>query len=288
MIPFAASIAPVAPMAPALSRSRPRPKTTEPVAVRKRIAAEDLIALAEGRIRAIHVPNFYPSAFAGIVAQRLIKSPLFGKYANAPDIGRVGMAYFETIKNPALRKKYYADAPAWIQALRDVASPFQSPMDSLRLQLQERWPSGANLEMVDGQPMFVGLARVFESGAGAHPHQDILRRDADLGNDRAASLITQFGTNVYLRPSAEGGELELWGTRPNDAEFTGMCMPGSYGADRSKMVDPDVVLRPKAGDAIIFDATRLHAVRPAVGGPRVTVSCFIGYRGPEKPLTFWS
>jgi hypothetical protein len=259
-----------------------------PADVASEIRFDTLIDLAEGRIRAIHLRGFCPASCARIISRRLLQHPLFGHYHNAPDIGRVGMAYFETIKNPALRQKYYADAPRWIQTLRDVAAPLQSPMDSLRLQLQERWPWGATLETVDGLPMFVGLARVFESGAGAHPHQDILGRDAEPGCERAQSLITQFAANVYLRPSESGGELELWSMRPSDEEFEVMRMPNSYGADRSRLPAPDAVLRPGLGDVILFDATRLHAVRPAIGGPRVALSCFIGYRGPSQPLTYWS
>jgi hypothetical protein len=258
------------------------------VAVRQGLREDDLYDLTEGRTLAIHVPGYYPPDYAQMLSHRLQSHELFGRYANAPDIGRVGMAYFETVNDPERRRRYYELAPGWIQALRDAYAPFQSPMDKLRLQLQEHWPCGANLENIEGRPMFVGLARVFGSGAGAHPHQDVLRRDAARGCARAGSLITQLAANIYLCPSAEGGELELWSWRLSDAEYEALQMPGSYGLDRARLPEPEAVLRPGAGDAILFDATRLHAVRPARGGPRVTVSCFIGYRGRDQPLTYWS
>ena len=53
-------------------------------------------------------------------------------------------------------------------------------------------------------------------------------------------------------------------------------------------VTTDVVLTPETGDLIIFNSRNLHAVRPAAGGPRVTLSCFLGYRGATEPLTYWS
>jgi hypothetical protein len=36
--------------------------------------------------------------------------PLFGHYHNAPKLGRVGMAYFETMGQPELRAIYYDKA----------------------------------------------------------------------------------------------------------------------------------------------------------------------------------
>jgi hypothetical protein len=266
----------------------PPPPPGPPVVVTPRLREQDLIDLAEGRVRAIHLRQYYPADYALMLSQRLTQHPLFGHYRNAPDIGRVGMAYFETVGKPELRRHYYEKAPEWIQLLRDAAAPYESPMDQLRLHLQEHWRWGATLETADGRPMFVGLARVFENGGAALPHQDVLRRDAGPDCARAGTLLTQFAANIYLRLPAEGGELDLWSARLSDEEFEAIRLPGSYGADRARLPEPDAVLSPTVGDAILFDATRLHAVRPACGGSRVTLSCFIGYRGLGQPLTYWS
>ena len=51
---------------------------------------------------------------------------------------------------------------------------------------------------------------------------------------------------------------------------------------------PDAVVAPRVGDLILFNSNRIHAVRACRGGPRVTVSCFIGYRGEGRPLGYWS
>jgi 2OG-Fe(II) oxygenase superfamily len=244
--------------------------------------------LAMGTIAAVQVAKYYPEDFSHLLAQRLLGSPLFGHYANAPDIGRVGQAYFETIDDPEKREVYYANAATWIRALRDLCAPFACPMDTLRLQLQETWPAGATLETIDNRPMFVGLARVFENGAGAHPHQDVLARDAPAGCARARTLRAQLAANVYLKPAASGGELEIWLRKPTNGEYETLRMPGSYGVDRTLIGEPDLVLTPRTGDLILFNAHNLHAVRPAGGGPRITMSTFIGYRGQHQPLTYCS
>jgi 2OG-Fe(II) oxygenase superfamily len=244
--------------------------------------------LAMGRIAAVQVAKYYPEDFSHLLAQRLLGSPLFGHYANAPDIGRVGQAYFETVDDSKKREVYYANATAWIHAMRDLCAPFACPMDTLRLQLQETWAPGATLETIDNQPMFVGLARVFESGAGAYPHQDVLARDAPKGCVRARTLKAQLAANVYLKPASSGGELEIWLRKPTEWEYETLRMPGSYGVNRTLIGEPDLVLVPRTGDLILFNAHNLHAVRASAGGPRITMSTFIGYRGQDQPLTYWS
>jgi 2OG-Fe(II) oxygenase superfamily len=256
--------------------------------IREQLSAQDIIDLCEGRVRAIHLRNYYPPIYAQLLSERLLAHPLFGHYHNAPKLGRVGMAYFETMGQPELRAIYYDKAMDWIRQIRAAAAPYQSPMDLLRLQLQECWAQGANLETVDARPMFVGLARVFEENAGAEPHQDHLLKVSGPDCPSAQSLVTQLAANIYLRLPAAGGELELWSLKPSAAEFRALKAPGRFGADRQLLPEPDTVIRPGIGDAILFDSTHLHSVRPSRNGVRVSLSCYIGYRGPGAPLTYWS
>lgn len=257
------------------------------VRVATHFSTEDFRALLGGRILALRVPNYYTPRLAHLMAKRLIAHPLFGHYNNAPDVGRVGTAFFETVENGVLREKYYAGAITAIHALREACLPLSSPVDLFRLSLEETWEWGATLANLDGRPMFVGLARVFEEGAEALPHQDILRRDAPYCPS-AYGLLTQLAINVYLQPSPSGGELEIWQMRLTDAEYDALRLPESYGLDRRRLPEPDVVIRPEVGELILFDSTNVHAVRATIGGSRVTVSAFVGYRGPGQPLIYWS
>lgn len=265
------------------------PEQTESyVTIATALAASDLLDLAMGKILALRIPHYYEPVMARALGERFVAHPLFGHYKNAPDIGRVGMAFFETLAGgPELRDTYFGSALSSIRELRRVCSPMLSPMDKLRLDLQEAWEAGADLMHLEGRPMFVGLARVFEDGAEALPHTDVLRRDAP---DCASplQLITQFAANVYLRTAQQGGEVEIWRRKCSDEEIKTLKMPASYGLDRTKLPPCSVQLTPSDGELILFDATNVHAVRPIIEGPRVTVSCFIGYRGADELLAYWS
>ena len=136
--------------------------------------------------------------------------------------------------------------------------------------------------------MFVGLARVFTSTAEALPHQDVLRWDAPLECTSAQSLLTQLAANIYVQPSEGGGDLELWSSSLDRDEYERLKLPGSYGLDRAKLPPSAVRVKPEAGDLILFNANKTHAVRPVTSGIRVTVSCFIGVRSLTLPLSMWS
>ncbi|WP_437277840.1 2OG-Fe(II) oxygenase [Sorangium sp. So ce375] len=247
-------------------------------------------AITSGAALAVRLPGFIEASQCGIIKSRLIDSPLFGRYANAPDIGRVGQAFFETIERPDLQAAYYAQAIAAIRALRMACAPWLAPFDKLRVELADAWTGGVRLETLDDQrPMFAGLVRVFEGGAEAVPHQDVLSWDAP-GDQRASSLTAQLAANIYVCSAERGGELELWPTSYGRAEYDArraQSARDSYGLDRSLLDGPAAVLQPEVGELILFDSTRLHAVRPSFG-QRVTVSCFIGFRGDHEPLTIWS
>jgi hypothetical protein len=59
-----------------------------------------------------------------------------------------------------------------------------------------------------------------------------------------------------------------------------------YFAD---LPQPDLVIRPEPGDFVIFNAAKIHRVRPVLGdGARVTVSAFAGFFSLNEPLELFS
>ena len=245
------------------------------------------IALATNKIHAIRVKNFYPADVAKEICDRMLGSRLYGTYENAPMIGRIGQALFESQVSEETQKRYWNNAVAWTRELRQACKPLLTPIDKLRLELDEIWPSGATQGSIDGKRMFVGLARVFNPGSEAEPHQDILSWDLPKSAD-ARTLRAQIAANTYLKMPPAGGELTLWPMSLSLEQYKSAQIPGSYGVDRSKISRPFACLTPEQGELILFNSQRVHAVETPERGPRITWSCFIGMRRHYQPLIMWS
>lgn len=276
------------------------PATVAPIRAPQTASAltlQNLRALLTGEILALHIPGFRHPDDAQQLTQNLIDHAQFERYFRAPDIGvqRTGMTFFETNGSDDLLLRYYEESLLGTRALREACSPRLSPVDQLRLELGDLWLEGLRNENAHGRPMLAGIGRVFENGFELPPHQDILARDLrdatqpPLANHQP--LLRQFSANIYLRPATQGGELEIWDRTPSSQEQEGLRdREFQYEGiiARTALPAPTVVIDPQPGDLILFDSSCIHAVRASQGGPRVSMSLFIGYRGPNQPLTYWN
>lgn len=249
---------------------------------------ETLDELINGKTLAIRIPGFYAKDLCEKSAQKIIHHNHFNYYRNpgAGDVGKLGMAYCEIQNDAELYNKYYSESLIQIRQSREIFAPHLSPIDKVRLELQEVWSHGANLENIEGKTMNIGLSRVVKENAQLLPHQDVLSWDAP-NYIRAYEHKTQLAANIYLQ-TAEGGELEIWNRKLSKREYENLRTPGSYEVDRRFLGSPDLIIKPEVGDLIVFESTCVHAVAPVTTGVRVTTSCFIGYRGDDQPLSYWS
>ena len=117
-------------------------------------------------------------------------------------------------------------------------------------------------------------------------HHDILSKDAP-DSFRAHSLKCQIACNVYLSMPLQGGELWIWNREIGEKEFDAM-RGSSYGIEPKLLGEPSIVLKPEAGDMIMFNSRLMHAVSTGNDGPRLSISCFVGFRSQSSPLTLWS
>lgn len=251
------------------------------------LAPADLLALVRGAVLALRVPRFYDLQACAAATSKLLSHPARAGYRNAPQIGRIGMSYFEG-QSAEGRARYHAEAEHTAALLRDAYAPHADPVAMLMDAVGAAWPAGARLENVEGLPMFAGLVRTLEAGTQLRPHQDLLEWDAPEGCPAAREFVVQLAANIYLQTGAEGGLLELWDYGLDRDEYQRQCLPGRPALDRQKVPPPAASIAPRAGELIIFSSHRLHAVSPVVGEPRVTASCFIGVRGSAAPMSFWS
>lgn len=255
-------------------------------------------ALSEGVIKSLlhdkaHIVSLkssYDEELSSQLADKILTKMEIGYYDNAPRIGRIGTAFFESINSNEKREFYYKNAPRWNSELKDACFPIVSPINYLISELDNNWTPGAKTATFKEHKMFSGLARIFKEGSSAEPHQDIFLRDApELYSD--FPIKEQLAFNIYLSVPENGGEVEIWNWRATDAEFHDLRNQDpdlSYGMDRSKIRKPDVVYKPKKGDILLFNPRNVHAVAPSFGTQRLTISTFIGYSGDDKELVLWS
>jgi CRP-like cAMP-binding protein len=266
-------------------------EVTGPLQVRHAYSLEydDLLDLFEGRILAIRIPTWYPRWLCEKIARRLLRHPGFARYLMAQDVGvqRIGMTLFEAESDARGLDAYYASAQDTMWSIRRHCFPFLTPIERLRLELDELWPSGAMIESLHGRKMLCGVARMFEDSHSLPPHQDVLARDVP-DSRRAAAMKSQLAINCYIRAPREGGDLELWDIDPNTEEYERL-RDGRYDfLDRAKLPPSAGKIRPDSGELLLMRSDRVHAVHPSVGGPRMAMSCFIGFYGRDRALSLWS
>ena len=255
------------------------------------LSLEAITSLIRGEKLLLRVKNFYPKELSDELSQRMLEYPLLARYRMGQDVAvqRIGMTLFETENKPEHVEKYYSEAPETTARLREICKPYACPLDLLRLQLEDLWPSGALTENLVGRKMLAGIARMFEADAqeGLPPHQDVLQRDTTV-SPRVFELICQLAANIYLKTAPIGGELLIWDASPTLEEFESLRAGRHDFIDIEKLPAPAAVVRPENGELILMRSDYIHAVQPSKGGSRVAMSCFIGYYGDDRPLTYWA
>jgi CRP-like cAMP-binding protein len=258
------------------------------VVVRNEVRLADLRDIIDGKLLAVRVPGWYTSRQCQQLTRRLLRHPGFSRYSIAPDVGvqRVGYSYFETRGDKERLEHYFDQAVPTIDEVRRVCAPLLTPIDRLRLELDERWPGGAGLAMLSGRKMFAGISRLFEDGHALPPHQDVLARETE--DEVAARLLAQLTVNIYLRTPRAGGELEIWDLIPNEEQVAELYAGDYDFLDTAKLPPSAALIRPGVGELVLMLSNRIHAVRPSSGGPRVSMSCFVGNTGEDERLVLWN
>lgn len=257
----------------------------------QKLSHKALLDLAQRDYMALHIKNYYDESVARQIADKFCNSKLFGKYENAPNIARVGQAYFEGLSSEETAEKYRKDSRNWIRQLREECMPYLLPIDRFRLEIDEAWDYGAqlgNLHLDQNLKAFAGLVRIFYQGSGTEIHLDRLDWDLRAIDKADTGVMIQFAVNVYLDLPKTGGEVRLWKISPNRKEYESYRNEDSYGLNEKKLPKPDLVFRPNPGDLWLFRASELHQVVEAGSGRRVTQSCFVGFRGDDNHLVVWS
>lgn len=265
-------------------------KNQDAIISAKELEEWHLIGLLDHSIDAVIVPNYFLEQECAIISERIKKSNYFSAYPDHPSVSRLGQELFEC-ENELELAKQQEDAPILIKEMRRLVHPYISPIDRLRVELDDIWSYGCNLAKLGGKKVFAGIVREHKEDSPGGPHCDVMAWGFLEHYKDKPNIINQIAANVYLKTSESGGELVLWDEWPTQSEYKmayNTNDPGSFGLDIKKIAQPKLEIRPNQGDLILFNSMRIHAVKKIKTGVRMTWGCLIGYSRNDNPLVLWT
>lgn len=274
-----------------------------PVATESELTTGALEDLFANRTCALRVPGFVDPRTCKELARWLSERPL-------KTWGGTDTSYGAGIPVNALSWSlehalgYFHEALPSARALRNACTAGLTPVDKLRLELDELWSTGANVSSDNPyrRKMLVGLARVMRPEGlldGLSRLEGIVHTDSSLLIDARRG---SFSANAYLKVPASGGELNIFPLAMNQPErvkslvtVIAYLLQHSFdGPHRDRvqrqlhaLLPAPVTLRPRAGDLIILNTGRPHAVRGFVRGTRVSLQTFVRHCA-GRPLQLFS
>lgn len=269
----------------------------DPILTVEALSKSVLQKLFRDEICALRVPNYCsPEALVSLqnfiqaAQENFIKSYYVGYKNQKPTKKFYGIHLWGTPYNSTYHHRpdhksfqsYYQAAVTNIQTLRKAVAPYLSPMDQLRLQLDEHWTAGACIATFPkNKNMFVGICRfIFAQDSflgGEQPHFDSLP-------PHVQHLEKQYSANIYMDIPHEGGELEIWNIPPLVPTD---IIRSNVEKDWRAILPSPLVIKPKPRELILFNTRRPHAVRGFKKGTRSSIQCFIG-QYKDGSLEFWS
>jgi len=314
---------------------------------RNHIDAGQLRALFHHECAALHVKGFYDYRASAALAKNLLERDATkpaheswevatGKGMESSDVRAVcgtpfAVAMNDARSNPAALGHYFDEAESEIRLMRSQRaweSPsdgipdgqgygnsgpsIMSPLDKLRLELDEAWRSGATLlkDTRTGRPYLPGLGRIMK-GPTKSP-EGFAHVDELLPISSSQGL---FSANIYLEMPPSGGELHIWGVAfkskwdfyRHASTLSLLTTPDPEGQQllRAKLLSPRsdmqpstlkdgevslnsraelVRLCPDPGDLVLLCAQRPHAVQGFPIGKRVSLQSFLTHSGKGSPI----
>lgn len=243
-----------------------------------------LARVINGDALATVIPGAYPKEACASFRQAVdsgVNGEFIG-YEVEPDLERVELPLYEAASSNRLTE-YFEHAFASTWAIQKAMYPTMAPTTLIRIMLDNAWPAGAQLLRIGGKKAPFGINRRVHPGGELGVHGDM--SNWDLPVEEFENAMTSLSFLVYAS-DFQGGEVELWPDTLNDKQiYEAFTSSKSYALDRRRIGEPAVTIKPNEGDAVIFDARRLHGVRPVrEGTARYTASGFINVMSLDDPL----
>ena len=233
------------------------------------ITYDVLCHLFNGRHLAISVPGWAGPDICRVATARFAELSSYDYYVNHTEsINRIGPLFSRSRENEERRKTYYKAVPSSLEKVKQLFLPDVTPIDALRLELSSIWPKGCLKEMA----MFLGACHFEEK---CIPHRNIIQRE---------STEIQLTAVVCLRIP---GTVEIWEETHEECKYEyerdeeGVWQLTQRSIER--LLPPTVAFQPQAGALLLFNSQNISS-----GPTGLKQSCFVGFRGFDKPLTVWS
>ncbi|CEJ44981.1 2OG-Fe(II)-dependent halogenase WelO5 family protein [Umezakia ovalisporum] len=267
-------------------------KNQDAIISAKELEEWHLIGLLDHSIDAVIVPNYFLEQECMTISERIKKSKYFSAYPGHPSVSRLGQELFECGESELELEKQQEKAPTLMKEMRMLIHPYISPIDRIRVELDDIWSYGCNLAKLGDKKVFAGIVREHIEDNPGKPHCDVMGWGFLESYKDKPNLINNIAANVYLKMSESGGEIVLWDEWPTQSEHFNMSHntddPASFGLDSKKIGQPKLEIKPNQGDLILFNSMRIHSVKKIKAGVRMTWGCLIGYSGTDDPLVIWT
>ena len=199
--------------------------TNQRIEITSMISDQAISRLLNDDTTALVIKNYYPRASAKTIAQALVRSETLEQYTHELASGdllhqeylgvdREGVPFnliYDKKEHDPLVQHYYKTARYNIMRIREYAKPAMTPIDKLRLELDENYSYGAMVASFQHKKMLAGIGRVSHADM-SHMSEDPPHFDAIP--TKFAELSGQFAANIYLKVPEVGGELEVWDIKP--------------------------------------------------------------------------
>eukprot|EP00943_MAST-04B_sp_MAST-4B-sp1_P000449 g449.t1 len=300
------------------------------------VTKKSLQKLFTHQVAAVRVPNFFPKDACEILSETFLQEKATNwkvsssRGMESSDVESIGTPY-----NVALGlgeegiENYFKNARKFTRKLRinggkprnsDHGSsdwgnnninkfkhifPTLTPIDLLRLQLDETWHNGATIgkDSKSGRHLLAGAVRIMR-GINNTNTKDVTKtkisNDGFIHVDDLSVMQNEgglFSANIYLKTPiyGKGGELEIFPiTFKSRSEFIKNAVTLSYLTDQSPIAQKvlrdilprPLILTPEVGELILICAQRPHAAKGfsgQTGDVRVSMQTFLTY-DEGKPI----
>jgi hypothetical protein len=247
-------------------------------------------SLLTGEAACVAIDDFYAREACRAIAENVLGLGLKRSFTcDNTEASFSGLAAMECVNR---REDYLAAVAETNAERRRLLGDQADPMEEVLSLLREAWPAGARIAAEGGRPYFAGVVRIIKKVVH---HSDSAPRD--LPGWSVAGIKHQLSWNLYLSAPEEGGELQVWRRRWREEDERTYRYPRAaergYRAEgyRPEVVEgwPYVVVPPRAGRLVLFNALYYHKVLDVAGArPRLAMSSFVGVTDEGSPLVLWS